>query len=121
MATTSVHCPKCGAINQAQATSCLQCGQSIRNKNLRAGAFSEDEQPLQTKPRITGQFELNHLLKQRYRIISRIGKGGLARSTKLPTTSLMVAWLPLRKSRRGIWLPRNWLKRPRRLLMMYIG
>ena len=78
MAATSVHCPTCGAINQAQATSCLQCGQSIGDKDLHAGASSEDEQPLQTKTPITGQFEQNHLLKERYRIISRIGKGGFS-------------------------------------------
>ena len=79
MAATSVHCPTCGAINQAQATSCLQCGQSIRDEDLLTGASSsEDQQPLQTKTRITGQFEQNHLLKQRYRIISRIGKGGFS-------------------------------------------
>ncbi len=78
MAATSVHCPICGAINQAQATSCLQCGQSIGDKDLHAGASSEDEQPLQTKTPITGQFEQNHLLKERYRIISRIGKGGFS-------------------------------------------
>ncbi len=78
MATTSVHCPECGAINQAQATSCLQCGQSIRGEDFHARASSEDDQPLQTKTRITGQFEQNHLLKQRYRIISRIGEGGFS-------------------------------------------
>ena len=78
MAVTSVHCPTCGAINQAQATSCLQCGQSIGDKDLHAGASSEDEQSLQTKTPITGQFEQNHLLKERYRIISRIGKGGFS-------------------------------------------
>src|SRR5437660_6159249 len=78
MAATSIHCPTCGAINQAQATSCLQCGQSIGDKDLHAGASSEDEQPLQTKTLITGQFEQNHLLKERYRIISRIGKGGFS-------------------------------------------
>jgi serine/threonine protein kinase len=78
MAATSVHCPTCGAINQAQATSCRECGQSIRNKDFHAGATAEDEQPLQTKTPITGQLEQNHLLKQRYRIISRIGKGGFS-------------------------------------------
>src|ERR1700694_1612621 len=78
MAATSVHCPTCGAINQAQATSCLQCGQSITDKDLHAGPSSEDEQPLRAKTPITGQFEQNHLLKQRYRVISRIGKGGFS-------------------------------------------
>jgi eukaryotic-like serine/threonine-protein kinase len=78
MATTSVHCPMCGAINQAQAASCLQCGRSIRDRDLDAGASSEDEQPLPTKTPITGQLEQNHLLKQHYRIISRIGKGGFS-------------------------------------------
>ncbi len=112
MATTSVHCPECGAINQAQAPSCLQCGQSIRGEDFHARASSEDDQPLQTKTRITGQFEQNHLLKQRYRIISRIGEGGFSAVYKAADN---------RKSRRGILLPKNWLKQLRRSLMMYIG
>ncbi len=86
MAATSIHCPTCGAINQAQATSCFQCGQSIRDKDIHAGASSEDEQPLQTKTPITGQFEQDHLLKQRYRIISRIGKGGFSAVYKAADT-----------------------------------
>src|SRR5437868_14435936 len=78
MSATTVHCPTCGAINQAQATSCLQCGRSIRDRDFHAAASSEDEQPLRTNTPITGQLEQNNLLKQRYRIISRIGKGGFS-------------------------------------------
>ncbi|HXX79839.1 MAG TPA: serine/threonine-protein kinase, partial [Ktedonobacteraceae bacterium] len=55
-------CDSCGAANRPQAAFCYACGQPLQiGKN-----------PGQT----TGLLVHNHLLKQRYRIISQVGKGG---------------------------------------------
>ncbi len=55
-------CDSCGAANRPQAAFCYACGQPLQiGKN---------------SSQTTGLLAHNHLLKQRYRIISQIGKGG---------------------------------------------
>ena len=57
-------CDSCGAANRPQAVFCYVCGQPLQTN---AG---------QKSSQTTGLLVYNHLLKQRYRIISPVGKGG---------------------------------------------
>ncbi len=57
-------CDSCGAANRPQAAFCYACGQPLQNA---AGKQSSAT---------TGLLVYNHLLKQRYRIIGPVGKGG---------------------------------------------
>src|SRR6266550_1689097 len=57
-------CDSCGAANRLQAVFCYACGQP-----LQAHGKNNSSQT-------TGLLAYNHLLKQRYRIISQVGKGG---------------------------------------------
>ena len=57
-------CDSCGAANRPQAAFCYACGQPLQ---LTGGKKSSAT---------TGLLVYNHLLKQRYRIISQVGKGG---------------------------------------------
>jgi serine/threonine protein kinase len=57
-------CDSCGAANRQQAVFCYACGQPLQTS---VGKGSSQT---------TGLLAHNHLLKQRYRIISQVGKGG---------------------------------------------
>src|SRR3989440_1867510 len=57
-------CDSCGAANRPQAVFCYACGQPLQ---AHGGKVSSQT---------TGLLTYNHLLKQRYRIISQVGKGG---------------------------------------------
>ena len=60
----SLYCDTCGTANRSQAIFCFSCGQ-----RLLAPGGSNAHQP-------TGLLLTNHLLKQRYRVLMQIGKGG---------------------------------------------
>jgi serine/threonine protein kinase len=60
MVASPRYCPACGAANGAQAAFCSACGQA-----LSTNAQSR-----------TGLLIPNHLLKQRYRILAQVGRGG---------------------------------------------
>ncbi len=64
MIPTHLYCTNCGAANSLQAKFCFRCGQSLLT-GVPAGGSS-----------LTGLLVYNHVLNQRYRIISRVGKGG---------------------------------------------
>lgn len=65
MTSATLFCDNCGAANQSQSVYCRSCGSSLQA----------------TKPTIfnsqTGRLLTNILLKQRYRIVAPIGKGGM--------------------------------------------
>ena len=63
MASALLYCDTCGAANPSQAASCFFCGTAM-------GALG----PLITPP--TVQIVPDYLLKQRYRILDLVGKGG---------------------------------------------
>src|SRR5439155_12405363 len=62
--SSPLFCDSCGAANRLQAAFCYACGQPLQSN---AGKNSSPT---------TGLLVYNHLLKQRYRIISQVGKGG---------------------------------------------
>ena|SRR5579883_11649 len=60
MLSYPLYCDNCGEINRAEAKFCYRCGEILHS------GFS-----------YTGQLSGGHLLKQRYRILSRLGQGGM--------------------------------------------
>ncbi len=64
MISSAVYCDSCGAANRAQAVFCFACGQPLHNQGGNKSGLT------------TGLLVYNHLLKQRYRIINPVGKGG---------------------------------------------
>jgi WD40 repeat protein len=57
-------CDSCGAANRPQAVFCYACGQPLQTQGGKNSSQT------------TGLLVFNHLLKQRYRILSQVGKGG---------------------------------------------
>jgi hypothetical protein len=69
---THRYCTTCGAANQDQDAFCFACGKPLQTATPLpqypvAGSASNT---------LTGLLTPNHLLKQRYRILSQVGKGG---------------------------------------------
>src|SRR6266566_9442964 len=72
MAPSRLFCTACGAENQAQDAFCFACGQPLRTTTPLTqypAAGSANSTP-------TGLLTPNYLLKQRYLILERLGKGG---------------------------------------------
>ncbi|HKF36430.1 MAG TPA: WD40 repeat domain-containing serine/threonine-protein kinase [Ktedonobacteraceae bacterium] len=64
MISSPFYCDSCGAANRAQAAFCFACGQPLHNQGGNKSSLT------------TGLLVYNHLLKQRYRIVNPVGKGG---------------------------------------------
>lgn len=62
---TSRLCDSCGAENPSQATFCSTCGHTLNGSSVPVGADK------------TGQLFPGHLLKERYRILATVGRGGM--------------------------------------------
>src|SRR5260221_14106774 len=65
MVSSTLYCINCGAANLARAKFCFGCGQSLQTSVAPPGVSS-----------LTGLLVHDHILDQRYRIISQIGRGG---------------------------------------------
>jgi len=65
MVLSPLFCDTCGAANQPRASFCRTCGHPLQA----AGAASRNP--------ATGHLLTNHMLKQRYRILDSVGKGGM--------------------------------------------
>ncbi len=57
-------CDACGAANRPEALFCFACGQPLQAQGGKSARQT------------TGLLVYNHLLKQRYRILQQVGKGG---------------------------------------------
>jgi WD40 repeat protein len=64
MISSPFYCDTCGAANRPQAAFCYACGQPLHTQGGKKSGST------------TGLLVHDHLLKQRYRIISPVGKGG---------------------------------------------
>ncbi len=74
-------CDSCGAANRAQALYCFACGQPMaaQGTSVRQGQMGQMGQT-------TGLLAASHLLKQRYRIVQQVGKGGFGAVYKATDT-----------------------------------
>ena len=79
MVTSTLYCDKCGAANEQQATLCIVCGMSLLavSSSQSTGANASIRH---LHPRLDieiGKLSPHHILKQRYRICSLLGQGGM--------------------------------------------
>src|ERR1700682_4640706 len=67
-----VFCDRCGASNRIQARFCRVCGESLQLSPNSTLPFS----PAVTSTTLTGLLSSQHMLRQRYIILERVGSGG---------------------------------------------
>src|SRR5215469_2232823 len=107
MATSMYYCDNCGAANQAQATACFACGWALQT-TATSSSSSQPPTPaaIQLVQAVAQQAMIpadkafnaalapGHLLKQRYRIIGQVGKGGFGavyKATDIKSNSRLLA------------------------------
>lgn len=94
MVTSTLYCAWCGAANQRQARLCFACGTSLLDTSAPL------ETPLNALPYTgIGKLPANHVLKQRYRIHSLVGQGGMGAVYKAEDTKFGNRFMAVKEMR----------------------
>src|SRR5579864_8895286 len=77
MVPSTIFCTNCGTPNRKESTFCFVCGQPLQTTADQAvRPFPRAVTPVQSYPNATGKLPARSVLKQRYRILARVGNGG---------------------------------------------
>ena len=77
MATSTLYCATCGAGNQRSAELCFACGTTLSERSSPLNLVNPPALPPASSSPEIGKLLPNHVLKQRYRICSLLGQGGM--------------------------------------------
>ncbi len=80
MLAASFYCPHCGAANDTQATECFACGHVLSEALPSSSLNGASSSTSGTLPQV--------LLRQRYRVLAQVGKGGFGAVYKAADTQL---------------------------------
>ncbi len=94
MVTSTLYCARCGAANQLQARLCFACGASLPDTS----SFLETSTHAFLHTAI-GTLPANHVLKQRYRIHSLVGQGGMGAVYKAEDTKFGNRFIAVKEMR----------------------
>jgi len=107
MAISLYYCDNCGAANQAQATACFACGWALQTTATSPSSLqpttpaavqlvqaAAQQAMIPAAKAFNAALAPGHLLKQRYRIIGQVGKGGFGavyKATDIKSNSRLLA------------------------------
>jgi WD40 repeat protein len=97
--SSTFFCDTCGAANRAQAVFCSACGRSLHK--TANGSISNT---------LTGLLVQQHVLKQRYRILSRVGKGGFGAVYKAQDTQFGNRLLAIKEMSQNSLSPKEFVE-----------
>lgn len=82
--SAQLFCDHCGAANRSQASFCAVCGYSLHSTFPHNAPFTSANSSVSST--LTGRLSQQHMLKQRYVILTQIGRGGFGAVYKAADT-----------------------------------